>query len=43
MARTYTYTARSADNPERVITFTLRDSRMCLCNKERAYRMEDNL
>ena len=28
MARTYTYTARSADNPERVITFTLRDSRM---------------
>jgi hypothetical protein len=28
MAETYTYTARSADNPERVITFTLRDSRM---------------
>ncbi len=28
MAKTYTYTARSADNPERVVTFTLRDSRM---------------
>jgi hypothetical protein len=28
MGKTYTYTARSADNPERVITFTLRDSRM---------------
>lgn len=28
MAETYTYTARSADNPERVVTFTLRDSRM---------------
>ena len=28
MAETYTYTARSAENPERVITFTLRDTRM---------------
>lgn len=28
MKETYTYTARSADNPERVVTFTLRDSRM---------------
>lgn len=28
MAKTYTYTARSAENPERVVTFTLRDSRM---------------
>lgn len=28
MAETYTYTARSAENPERVVTFTLRDSRM---------------
>ena len=28
MAETYTYTARSADNPERVVTFTLRNSRM---------------
>lgn len=28
MAETYTYTARSADHPERVVTFTLRDSRM---------------
>lgn len=28
MTRTYTYTARSAENPERVVTFTLRDSRM---------------
>jgi hypothetical protein len=28
MVGTYTYTARSADNPERVVTFTLRDSRM---------------
>lgn len=25
---TYTYTARSAENPERVVTFTLRDRRM---------------
>jgi len=28
MAKTYTYTARSAENPERVVTFTLRGSRM---------------
>lgn len=28
MTETYTYTARSAENPERVVTFTLRDSRM---------------
>jgi len=28
MDKTYTYTARSADNPERVVTFTLRGSRM---------------
>lgn len=28
MAETYTYTARSAENPERVVTFTLRDRRM---------------
>jgi hypothetical protein len=28
MVDTYTYTARSAENPERVVTFTLRDSRM---------------
>jgi hypothetical protein len=28
MAQTYTYTARSAENPERVVTFTLRDRRM---------------
>ncbi len=28
MANTYTYTARSAENPERVVTFTLRGSRM---------------
>ncbi len=28
MAKTYTYTARSAENPEQVVTFTLRDSRM---------------
>jgi hypothetical protein len=28
MAETYTYAARSAENPERVVTFTLRDSRM---------------
>jgi len=28
MADTYTYTARSAENPERVVTFTLRDSRL---------------
>jgi hypothetical protein len=28
MTKTYTYTARSAENPERVVTFTLRDSRM---------------
>jgi len=28
MAKTYTYTARSAENPERVVTFTLRDRRM---------------
>jgi len=28
MAETYTYTARSAENPERVVTFTLRGSRM---------------
>ena len=28
MAETYTYTARSAEDPERVVTFTLRGSRM---------------
>ncbi len=28
MAETYTYTARSAENPERVVTFTLRGSRL---------------
>jgi hypothetical protein len=28
MAETYTYTARSAENPERVVTFTLRGARM---------------
>lgn len=28
MAETYTYTARSAEHPERVVTFRLRDSRM---------------
>jgi hypothetical protein len=28
MAETYTYTARSAENPERVVTFTLRNRRM---------------
>jgi hypothetical protein len=28
MADTYTYTARSAENPERVVTFTLRNSRL---------------
>ncbi len=28
MAETYTYTARSAEDPERVVTFTLRDSHM---------------
>jgi hypothetical protein len=28
MAETYTYTARSAENPERVVTFTLRGRRM---------------
>ncbi len=28
MADTYTYTARSADDPERVVTFTLRGSQM---------------
>lgn len=28
MADTYTYTARSAEDPERVVTFTLRDSRL---------------
>jgi hypothetical protein len=28
MTETYTYTARSAEDPQRVITFTLRDSRM---------------
>ena len=28
MAKTYTYTARSAENPDRVVTFTLRDKRM---------------
>jgi hypothetical protein len=28
MAKTYTYTARSAEDPQRVVTFTLRDSRM---------------
>ncbi|MBN1402600.1 MAG: hypothetical protein JXA74_17295 [Anaerolineae bacterium] len=28
MAETYTYTARSAEKPERVVTFTLRGSRM---------------
>ncbi|MFO7917596.1 MAG: hypothetical protein R6V13_05920 [Anaerolineae bacterium] len=28
MVKTYTYTARNAENPEQVVTFTLRDSRM---------------
>ncbi len=28
MKNTYTYTARSASNPEKVVTFTLHDSRM---------------
>jgi hypothetical protein len=28
MENTYTYTARSADNPEKVVTFTLRGSKM---------------
>jgi hypothetical protein len=28
MVETYTYTARSAEQPERVVTFTLRDSRL---------------
>lgn len=28
MVETYTYTARNAENPEQVVTFTLRDSRM---------------
>lgn len=30
MADTYTYTARSAENPEQIVTFTLRDSTLSI-------------